>query len=340
MKILAMGLSCPLGLRWANACAAVRAGLVPFTELEYVDDDGEPILGAALEQLDALAGHQDRWIRLLAWALAEALAELPFELRSRLPVVLALPATARGRAHEPSWVHGSLEQSTAEALGLRPEMFAIVPGHESSAGVTGLAWARSYLADHEYCLVGAADSLIGAGPLAKLAQQRRLLTDTNPDGVIPGEGAACVLLGRRSGSVLAHVRGLGFGQEPGLRTNAVPLRATGVIAAARAALAEAGCTMDHIDLRISDAAGESYEFREQALLLPRLLQAPKPELPLMLPATSLGHVGVAGGICGLVLATEALACELAPGPRIMCFAGSTGPDRAALVVEAARAGSN
>jgi 3-oxoacyl-[acyl-carrier-protein] synthase-1 len=149
-----------------------------------------------------------------------------------------------------------------------------------------------------------------------------------------------LLLGRRSGSVLAHVRGLGFGQEPGLRTNSVPLRATGVIAAARAALAEAGCTMDHIDLRISDAAGESYEFKEQALLLPRLLQAPKPELPLMLPATSLGHVGIAGGICGLVLATEALACGLAPGPRIMCFAGSTGPDRAALVVQAARAGSN
>jgi 3-oxoacyl-[acyl-carrier-protein] synthase-1 len=176
--------------------------------------------------------------------------------------------------------------------------------------------------------------------LAKLAQQRRLLTDTNSDGVIPGEAAACVLLGRRGSSALAHIRGLGFGEEPGLRANDVPLRATGIIAAARAALTEAGCTMDDIDLRISDAAGESYEFREQALLLPRLLQAPKPALPVMLPATSLGHVGVAAGLCGLVLATETFACGLAPGPRIMCFAGSTGPDRAALVVEAVRAGSN
>ncbi len=337
MKILAMGMSCSLGLRWANACAAMRSTLASFGELDYIDDDGEPILGAALEQLDGSPNHRARWLQLLAWALPEALARVPLAERSRLPVVLALPCTPRGQTYDPSWVHAALQDYAADALGLGRDMLAIVPGHGPSAGFAGLSWARAYLAEHERCLVAAADSLIGARPLARLAQQRRLLTDANPDGLVPGEGAACVLLGRGGGPALARIRGLGFGQEPGLRTNDVPLRAAGIVAASRAALAEAGCAMDDIDLRISDAAGESYEFKEQALLLPRLLQAPKAELPVLLPAASLGHMGAAAGICGLVMATEALACQLAPGPRIMCFAGSTGPDRAALVVEAVSA---
>ncbi len=338
MKIVAMGMSCPLGLRWQDAAAAVRAGVVAFEELDYIDDDGEAITGAALARLDqmlAYPGYRARATQLLAWSINQALVDVPLAQRAGLPVVLALPTGMRSSPEHNQALIEALASCNAPVLGLQAGMVARAPGGGASAGMRALDWARSYLDQAEYCLVAAADSLIGARPLAELARERRLLTQSNPDGVIPGEGAAAVLLTRgRAQSALAEIHGLGFHQEPGLLENDVPLRAEGVLGASRQALADAGWEPGTLDLRISDAAGDSYAFKEQALLLARLLRSPKAELPLWLPANCLGHMGVAAGLCGVVLATEAFACHQAPGPRTICFAGDNRGERAALVLSA------
>ncbi|HET8938646.1 MAG TPA: hypothetical protein VFN67_34610 [Polyangiales bacterium] len=57
-----------------------------------------------------------------------------------------------------------------------------------------------------------------------------------------------------------------------------------------------------MDIRLSDAAGESYHFKEQALLVSRLLRRPKESLPVQHVAISLGDTGAAAGLCGLVAA--------------------------------------
>src|SRR5690606_26668087 len=55
---------------------------------------------------------------------------------------------------------------------------------------------RALLArDCDTALVGAVDSLCAPGPLERLARERRLL-GPDPEGVIPGEGAAFLLLAR------------------------------------------------------------------------------------------------------------------------------------------------
>ncbi|NVB38568.1 hypothetical protein G6O69_12065 [Pseudenhygromyxa sp. WMMC2535] len=335
MKITAMGMACPLGLRWPNAAAAVRAGLVAFDEIDYVDDDCEALTGAALGRLDELLdrpSYRARATQLLAWAVNEALADVSPAERSRLPVVLALPPTDAGQAQRREEIIDALHSCPVPTHGLRPEMVAVVPSQGASAGFRALEWAQTYLAQSERCLVAAADSLIGGRPLANLARQRRLQTERNPDGVIPGEGAAALLLSRDSSPAIAEIHGLGFGREPGLPSNDIPLRARGVLTAARQALSAAGWDPGSLDLRISDAAGDGYAFKEQALLLARLLREPKPQLPLRLPATCLGDMGLAAGLCGVVLAAESIACHQGPGPRTICFAGNTEGERGALVL--------
>ena len=223
--------------------------------------------------------------------------------------------------------------STITIFSARPKISSF-PAFAAASGSAAYTWPSARWSSIG-CLVGAADSLIGARPLATLAAQRRLLTDDNPDGVLPGEAAACVLLDEARTGGLAQIRGLGFAEEPALLTNDLPLRADGVLGAARGALAEAGWAPHELDLRVSDAAGESYHFKEQALLLARLLRQPKPELPLWLPADSLGDAGTAAGLCGLVVAVAAFGarfCEL--GPRAICLAGNDAGERAAVALEA------
>lgn len=333
LNIVAMGMSCPVGLRWAMACAAIRARIKRFDVLPFGDDDGRELTGSVLARLDGLPHWTARWAQLLSWSLREALEGLAPSDIAQLPVVLALPAGVRGHAPTASDALGMLREVGGTDFGLSPSLMATLC-EGASGGYRALTWARQHVADHGRCLVAAADSLIGARPLAALAANRRLLTEDNPDGVIPGEAAACVLLhGARSGA-LASIRGLGLARESASVTNDVPLRADGVTMAARSALAEAGFDMSEIDFRVSDAAGESYGFKEQALLLARLLRTQKAELPLWLPAESLGYTGAAAGLCGLVIATEALTRGRAPGPRAMAFAGNDAGDRAAVIVEA------
>ena len=183
------------------------------------------------------------------------------------------------------------------------------------------------------CVVAAADSLIDAQALLDLSRRRGLLTEDNSDGVIPGEAAGCLLLSAHPGRTLASMRGAGFAHEPATLDNDVPLRGEGITTAARRALAEAGLALHDIDFRVSDAAGESFSFKEQALLLARLLRQRRADFPLTLCAEVLGQTGAAAGLCGLISAIAAFGRQYAPGPRAIAFASAPGGERAALIVE-------
>ena len=106
-----------------------------------------------------------------------------------------------------------------------------------------------------------------------------------------------------------------------------------MVAAARAALGEAGLSLHDMDFRLSDATGEGYFFREQLLLLTRLLRQRKPDFPIWLCAATLGYVGLAAGLCSLVQAIIACRRGYAPGPRSIATVGSLQGERAALILE-------
>lgn len=321
---------CPVGLTAPTACAAMRAGIERKRELPYQTDDGLPIVGSyvpTIGELDVMG--RDRWIRLLALALLDLRRDRGDAIPGRRPLVLVLPRTA---SNDRDWVIARL----SEALQTRLDSRSISFVHRgSSGGYHALALARSTLTRGEATevVVGAADSLVNARSLLALDRERRLLTETNSDGVIPGEAGAALIVALQPRGGLGIVRGIGFGEEPGRLDNDVPLRGRGIVAAARAALEEAGLAMHDMDVRLSDASGEAYAFREQVICISRLLRRNKTSFPLWLAALTLGDTGAAAGLCNLIYALHAIRRRAFPGRRAIAYASSDDGDRAALVLD-------
>jgi 3-oxoacyl-[acyl-carrier-protein] synthase-1 len=326
-------MACPVGLRWEAACAAIRAGINRKQELPYRDNEGEPIVGSFLKGLDEGDPSESRWLALLLYALKDATSQIERGVLAELPIILALPADATGQPPDIA--------STVQVLASRLDI-VVEPGNVSVVaegtvgGYRAIELGRQLLerGRHSACLVAAADSWVNARTLLRLCEAGRLLTSGNADGVIPGEAAACLILSRDGKDALATVRGIGFGREPALISNDIPLRGEGITGAARAALSEAGLALHDMDFRLSDAAGDSYAFKEQALVVTRLLRRSKATFPLWQCADTLGETGAAAGLCGLASAIAAFQRGYAPGPRAIGFVGNEMGQRAAVVLEA------
>lgn len=335
VSVTSLGMACPLGLRAAPACAAIRAGLNRREELPYADEDGEPIAGSMLDRIPAHLPRRRRWLALAGCALVDLLGQQTLQALAHLPIVIAVSepeaATPRGAAR--------LHRDLCDELEVELDASSIqVVSGGASAGLRAVAVARTLL-EHRpaaACIVLAADSLVDAATLLYYSERRRLLAERNPDGFTPGEAAACLLLQAPTRRSWGSILGIGTGREPALLDNELPMRASGILDASVAALTEAKLAAHELDFRVSDAAGESYHFKEQALLPARLLRQRKQDFPLWLPAKQLGNVGAAASLCGVVIALTAFARGYAPGPRALVCAGSDDGERMAVVLEAPR----
>jgi 3-oxoacyl-[acyl-carrier-protein] synthase-1 len=309
----------------------MRAGVERKQELPYRDNMLEPIIGSLLDILEDGSSAQRRSEELLAFAVADALKKWRQLSLARTEWIVSLPAGAQS-AHELAKI---LSEKTGTAV--NGDVLRII-SEGAYGSYRALADARTLLLTNqcEAVVVCAADSLVTAPTLLRLSEQRRLLTSENSDGVIPGEAGACVVLTRRAKQACGAILGLGFGREPALQDNEIPLRADGLVAAARSALDEASLRMHDMDYRLSDAAGEGYHFKEQALVVGRVLRERKEVFPLWLAAETLGAVGAASGLCNLVWALRSFARGVAPGPRALAWAGNDGSDRSAVVIEGRR----
>lgn len=327
------GMACPVGSTWPSACAAMRAGIARKSVFSYSDSRGREI--TASYHHDLLPDHvpwQERWLSLLARALRDATRSGRLASLEQLPLYLALPARD-GRPYPAAFVCDAL----SSRLGLRiPQDHVQVFAEGAYGGYAALGRGRACVRPGRPCVVAAADSLLSARRLLELNERRRLLVEGNSDGVIPGEAAAAIVLTTDKRNALASVLGLGFGEEPARSDNDVPLRADGLVGATRAALKEAALQLHEVHFRVSDAAGESFAFKEQALLVARLLGDRKLEFPLWLPAESLGDTGAAAGLCGALWAMAAWARGYAPGPHAVVCAGNDQGARAAVVLASAR----
>ena len=327
---------CSVGLSAAAACAAMRAGIAGFQELPYLDDQGEPIVGAVVPGVPVDMTRSERLGELLAMAVTDCLHEAGAGPMEHIPLLVGLaepdrPGGGPGLADD-------IIARTVESLGtgLRPrEIRTIVKGHTS--GFEGLRIARELFKGRGVpaCLVCGVDSYVNARSLLWLDQHQRLKTVNNSDGVIPGEAAAAVLVRRdtpRRGDTLTRVGGLGFAHENADVMSEDPILGLGLAEAMRGALAEARLEMHRIGFRLSDVTGENYGFKEQALALGRVMRALRADLPLWHCADSIGDTGAAAGICQLVRAAQAFQKHYAPEERGMCFTSGVLGDRAVAVL--------
>jgi 3-oxoacyl-[acyl-carrier-protein] synthase-1 len=339
MRISATGMVCPVGMGAAAACAALRAGVSAFCELPFSDDAGRPVIGAPVPDMDFDRDHEARLAELLAAALRDCLAAAGAVGLERVPLLVGLaePGRPGGAAALAATIRARVQERLE--VRLHPELSRVVAkGH--TAGFEALRLARQVLDSGaaSACLVCGVDSYLNAPSLYWLERHGRLKTVVNSNGVIPGEGAAAVLLQSRPGGtgLGTEVIGLGFGMEKAHVLSEEPLLGLGLTAAAREALAEAKLGYHEVDWRLSDVTGEAYGFKEQGLTLLRLMRQQREAFPLWHCADSIGDTGAAAGVCELVAAHQAFVKGYAPGDRVISFTSSVPGERAAAVLRRRR----
>lgn len=318
------GLVTPVGFGIEANCAAIRGGLDRLDELPWHDDDGLPIIGAAVTGLDE-APVSERLLALLAAVVEESARRWQVEQLERL--VIAWPGDAPGPYAGEAELLAQLVQRSGVAIGALERVLG-----DESAGPAALERAAAHLgAGVERCLVCGVDSFLGPRRLASLARTARLRSLDESDGIAPAEAAAALWVARRplyGGG--PRVLGFGVGHEPASPVNDVPLRAQGMRDAVASALAQAGLALDQVDYVLSDLGGEAFHFREHALSNQRL-HADHPELWHL--SEFLGSHGAASGPVAWVVSEHASHQGWAPGRRVLVTASSLDGQRAALLLE-------
>lgn len=330
VAILSSGLVTSVGFTAAGTCAALRAGLTNPSETELIEVGPEPLVVHRVPLPRPWQGLA-RLKRLAEIAAREALAGVCREHWCALSLLLCVAESERfGRVSDldtrlPIALAQSLE---TEFLSMR----TIAGGRVGIAHA--LRVARGLLEQEPVrpILLVAVDSLLSAPTLAEFAARERLLTAANSNGFLAGEAAGAFLLGIADGTRQTLCVGMGFSKEDAHIESTLPLRGDGLTAAMQGALFEAHCQMHEIDYRITDIAGEQYQFKEDNLAVVRLLRGHKSEFELWHPAECTGEAGAAAGAVMLAQAVAAARGGYAPGPRVMLHMGCDAGERAALVL--------
>jgi 3-oxoacyl-[acyl-carrier-protein] synthase I len=323
-------LATAVGLSAPASCAALRAKVTNPTQTRFIAQSGEWIMAHQVP-LDRPVTGRARLSHLALMVIEEALAEVPRAEWQTLPLLLCVAETAR-----PGRLDGLDDQLIFDIQHLLGSSFApgtVVVPHGRVGVTVAMRQARALLASGaSRVLVVAADSLVHGPTLSHYERLGRLLTPTNSDGFMPGEGAGAALVGPASGESELLCAGLGLGFEPAHIDSGEPLRADGLSSAINSALADAGLQMHDMDYRVTDLSGEQYYFKEAALALTRTLKRRKEEFETWHPAECFGEAGALAGVA--LLATTDMACRkgYALGNNILAHMSNDAGQRAAMAL--------
>jgi 3-oxoacyl-[acyl-carrier-protein] synthase-1 len=170
------------------------------------------------------------------------------------------------------------------------------------------------------CLIGGADSLLRRSDLDALGRDNRLVGSTQSQGLVPGEGAAFMLVGRGepnttpdTAPTTIRVRGIGIGYERNTVLGSENSVGEAFSSALTTAIADAGVSESEIDFVAGNYNGERYDAWETSHANARSYRTRRERLPVMWPAASVGEIGVAGGVLAIVAAAAAIMGEYALG---------------------------
>jgi 3-oxoacyl-[acyl-carrier-protein] synthase I len=334
LAITASGLITSGGFSTTASLAAARAGLRTIRTANIWDPESGTYLGAGKVPLPHWSQSVDTLADLAATALHACFEEAAPLNPTDLPVLLGV-ASAR-RPHRLRSIEALLLPKIALRLGisLHPASQLIPRGPASMA--VGIHQARELIAARRApgVVIAGVDSLLHSRLCDHYLAQRRLLTPFNSNGFSVGEAGSAVLVepaGARAGSL--EIAGLGVALEEATIESDRPLHARGLTQAIRAALKEAGLTIQQVDYRIADLNGEHYKFKEMALAMGRFPRRPTPQpLELWHPIEHFGDVGAAVGPAIAALALDAARNSYAVGPTVLCTLCNDEGERAAVVL--------
>jgi len=328
------GLVTAVGLSARASAAALRAGVLRFQEIPFHDSGGNFVIAAPVPRVTEGCLGLRRLVRMLATAVRDAAAQLDGGFRSGLPLLLAL--SERERPGRPDGLDARLLPALEAETGLsfdRALSGAIAGG--GTAVHRALQHARDLLQSPGIpaVVVGAVDSWLNRRGIDHLEEMRRLKTPMDPDGVIPGEGAAVLVLERApSRDTVLEVSGLGFADEPADRDPERMLVGHGLASAIHAALEDAGCDAEATWFNLSDSAGDRRAFMESTYATARTRPGRHEAFPQWLPAESFGDIGAVSGAAQIAVAAAAFAKGYAPGPGALSQTAKSDGERAVALL--------
>ncbi len=333
MAILGTGLVTSVGLITAACCCAFRAKITNPIETPFIDSSGAWIMAHQVG-LDVPWPGLTKLAKMAALAIEEALQDLDKDLWHRLPLLLCVAEPERpGRM---AGLDDQLLTLIQNELGVYfGQPSAVVARGRVSAAVA-LSQARTLLGSTQVpgVLIVSADSLLSWPTLSHYEREDRLLTESNSNGFMPGEGAGALWMGAvEADSTQLLCTGIGFGREPAPIESGEPLRADGLTQAIKACLDDAGRQLADMDFRITDNSGEHYYFKEASLALLRLLRQRKEFFDIWHPAECTGEAGATSGVAVIATAREACVKGYAPGRNILNHWGNDAGQRAAVTLE-------
>ena len=328
------GLVTSVGLSAPASCAAFRAKLTNPSETRFIDASGEWIMAHQVPLAQPWRGLT-KLAKMAAMAIDEAMQGVERKAWAAVPLMLCV--AEKDRPGRLDGLDDRLFTDIQRELGdgVRFHAGSSIVAHGRVGVAVALAQARLLIQQGiEQVLIAAADSLLTWPTLSHYERESRLLTATNSNGFMPGEGAGALLVGKPAFGAVPElvISGLGFAVEKANINSEEPLRAEGLSQAIKAALADAGVQMHDMDYRITDVSGEQYYFKEAALALSRTLRQRKEEFDIWHPAEFTGEPGAMAGVSVVAMADAACRKAYAPGHAILSHWSCDSGQRAAATL--------
>jgi len=332
IAILGTGLVTSVGATAAACCSAFRAKLTNPIETQFIDSSGEWIMAHQVELTPPRAGLS-KLVRMATWAIEDALQALEKEMWCDLPLLLCVAETERpGRM---AGLDDELLTQIQIELGVEFATSKLVP-HGRVAVAVALEQARTLILSTQSpgVLIVGVDSLLSWPTLSQYERHDRLLTESNSDGFMPGEGAGALWVGRNTLEAAQLLcTGIGFGLEPASINSGEPSRAQGLTQAIKASVDDAGRQLYEMAFRITDNSGEQHYFKEATVALLRLLREDKETFDIWHPAECTGEVGAVSGISVIAAAVDAFHKGYSPGQKVLAHWSNDVGQRAAITME-------
>lgn len=332
------GMISSVGQHSLQCSTSVRAGIArvrstPVHSREFVPvamglvpDEVLPPLAPAFESHAPMSQRRARMLRLAGAALDEVAKRSG---ATGLPLYLALPEALPGRraTHQ-----GFVDDLAVQLPGAIDPATSAVFAEGRAGFFTALLAAMSALASGgvSAALVGGVDSYLDLATLATLDRDGRLLTRTRRQGMIPGEGAAMVLLTRDvpPSGAWARVEGAAVDREPGHLGSDEPLRCEGLSSAVRGALEAASHPVSTV---LAGLNGEYLVAREWGVAARRAQDRLAGDVAVSHPVECFGDPGAALGAMLLALGAIGVgrATERLP---VLVWSASDGATRGAALL--------
>lgn len=312
LVVSALGVCCRSGdqpFALFGAVATPMSGAEADAQLSLAVPEGEGDAQVLTARFAALGDHEDPHERmglLAESALGQALKSLPEEFNwERLLILTLVPDGRNPRAlTSPALQQLHMDLSRLRA-GLSRAVFRFVSCADGAVSQLQAVCGEMKQGEWRAVLFGGVDSLIDLVTCTLLAQEDRIATTHNSEGLVPGEGAAYVLLQQEPASApLARLAGIGCAVEPHAGA-AADKRMTGLAAAIADCLAGRRLSPSSLDCVVAPHDGSlsgALEWHQTIeTLYPRRESAPR-NFEVLLPYRSFGELGAAALPMALVLA--------------------------------------